>query len=535
MIKEKELKIIAIKDNIITIEGEHNYQFLEEIKFNKNVNGIVLKATHTKAFVALLKVEAHASLQVGSKATATGLPYKADIFNNYWGSVIDIDGLQMIAGPEVNEVKKLASIDIFKEAKPIYARKLLSEPLVTGTTAIDGILPVGKGQKELIVGDRGTGKTGIAVTAMLSQFERNVKNVYVAVGKKREEVVEIYNTLKDRGVMNQTIIIVAASDDTAAAKYLAPYVGASVSEFFQEQGEDVLLVLDDLTNHADAYRELSLIIGGAPGREAFPGDIFFTHSRLLERCGRFTEDFGGGSITILPIAQTLGGDISGYIPTNLISITDGQIYTSTTVFNEGRRPALEITVSVSRLGSAVQTPSMAKATSGLKRLISEYEEQKKLSSFNSNLSAEDAERNNKGKAFEVMIDQGEYEVIDYNTSVILFFLLRNGFLSFYNNDKSESISEVSIIKEVLKVFLSKDILGMKLASLMNQKAMTDDIIQMYLKHIILPLLKYHILSENKWLRNNPEFIKVFKDIRNDGRVLLSYERRGYEKGIAYEI
>ena len=535
MTKQNELKIIAIKDNIITIEGEHSYQFLEEIKFNKYVNGIVLKATHNKAYVSLIKVEAHNALQVGSIAIATGRTYKADIFNNYWGSIINIDGMQMVSGVEVNEVKKLASREVFEEAKPIYARKLLNEPLVTGTTAIDGILPIGKGQKELIVGDRGTGKTSIAVTAMIAQLNTNVKNIYVAIGKKREEVIEIYNTLKSRGVMDKTIIITAASDDTATAKYIVPYVGTSIAEYFQEQKEDILLVLDDLTNHADAYRELSLLVGGAPGREAFPGDIFFTHSRLLERCGKFTKAFGGGSITILPIAQTMGGDFSGYIPTNLISITDGQIYTSTSVFNEGRRPALEITVSVSRLGSVVQKPSMVKATSGLKRSISEYEEHKKMSSFNSNLSKEDKDRNAKGRAFEMMIDQNEYEVIDYNTSIILFFLLKSGFLSFYNDNKNEDSNEIFVIKNVLKVFLSKDIIGMKLAQLIDKKEIQDDTIQLYLKHIILPLLKYHILSENKWLRNNPEFIKAFKGIRNDGRVLLSYERRGYEKGIAYEI
>lgn len=532
MIKQTELKIIAIRDNIITVEGEHSYQFLEEIKFNKEVNGIVLKATHTKAYVALLKVEAHSSLQVGGKALATGQQYEIDVFNNFWGSIIDINGMEMAPGTPVKEVKKLASRGIFEEAKPIYARKLLNEPLFTGTTVIDGLLPIGKGQKELIVGDRGTGKTGIVVTAMLAQYKTKVKNIYVAIGKKREEVIEIYNVLKSRGVMDQSIIVTAASDDTAASKYLAPYIGASIAEYFQEQGEDVLLILDDLSNHADAYRELSLITGGAPGREAFPGDIFFTHSRVLERCGKFIDEFGGGSITILPIAQTLGGDISGYIPTNLISITDGQIYTSTSVFNEGRRPALEITYSVSRLGSVVQTRSMALATSGLKRMVSEYENQKKNASFNSNLSDEARETNLKGKAFEMMIDQGEYEVIEYNTSVILFFLLRNGFLSFYKN---ESLNEVYLIKNILKVFLSKDIIGIKLARLINRSAISDDVIQLYLKHIILPLLKYHILSENKWLRNNPEFIKAFKDIRNDGRVLLSYERRGYEKGIAYEI
>ncbi len=532
MTKQTEIKVIAITDNIITVEGEHSYQFLEEIKFSKEVNGIVLKATSTRAFVALLTVELHNSLQVDSKAIATGKQYEIGILNNFWGSIIDINGLQIVAGTPVKEIKKLASRGVFEEAKPIYARKLLNEPLFTGTSVIDGLLPIGKGQKELILGDRGTGKTGLVVTAMLAQIGSQVKNIYVAIGKKREEVIEIFDILKSRGVMDQTIIIVAASDDTAASKYLAPYIGTSIAEYFQEQGEDVLLVLDDLSNHADAYRELSLITGMSPGREAFPGDIFYTHSRVLERCGKFIDEFGGGSITIIPIAQTLGGDISGYIPTNLISITDGQIYTSTTVFNEGRRPALEVIYSVSRLGSAVQTHSMALATSGLKRMVSEYENQKKNASFNSNLSDEDREINTKGKAFEMMIDQGEYEVVEYNTSIILFFLLRNGFLSFYKN---EILNEVYLIKNVLKVFLSKDVIGIKLARLISRRSISDEVVQLYLKHIILPLLKYHILSENKWLRNNPEFIKAFKDIRNDGRVLLSYERRGYEKGIAYEI
>ncbi|MGL4343532.1 MAG: MMOB1660 family gliding motility ATPase complex subunit [Metamycoplasmataceae bacterium] len=533
MKKRTELTIVSIKDNIVTVEGKHSFQFLEEIIFNKTVKGVVLKANHLKAQVALLKVEDHNQLKVGEKAIATGELFTIDIYNDYFGAMIDIYGEKVLASEnKMIKSEKIGTKNIFEEAKPIYARESLKDPLSTGTTVIDGLLPIGRGQKELIVGDRGTGKTGIAVTAMLAQLGSNVKNIYVAIGKKREEIIEIRNILRDRGVLNQTILITTAADDTAAAKYLAPYIGASIGEFYQEQNEDILLILDDLTNHADAYRELSLLVGVAPGREAFPGDIFFTHSRLLERCGKFSKQFGGGSLTIIPIAQTLAGDISSYIPTNLISITDGQIYTSTNIFNEGRRPAIEVTYSVSRLGSAVQTQSMIKATFGLKHLVSEYEVMKKLASFNSNLSLEDREKMSIGKAFELIIDQKEYEVVDYNTSVLLFLLLRNNFLSFYD---TSSLKQLAVIKDVLKVFLSKDVLGIKLAQLLNKKEIKEDIIQLYLKHVILPLLKYHILSENKWLRTNPEFVKVFKDIRNDGRVLLSYERRGYEKGIAYEI
>lgn len=535
MKQKKQLKITSIKDNIVVVEGRHNYQFLEEIDFQNNIKGIVLKANLLKAYVSLLKIDEHKPLKVGEPAYATGELFTIDIFNDYFGSIIDVYGEKIYKNPAYKGEKstKLDSKNIFEEAKPIFAREAVNEPLSTGTTAIDGLLPIGRGQKELIIGDRGTGKTGIAVTMMIAQHGDNVKNVYVAIGKKREEIIEIKNVLDKRGVLDQTIILATAPDDTAAAKYLAPYIGASIAEYYQEKNEDVLLILDDLTNQADAYRELSLLIGVAPGREAFPGDIFYSHSRLLERCGKFSKKYGGGSITIIPIAQTLAGDISGYIPTNLISITDGQIYTSATIFNEGRRPAIEITYSVSRLGSAVQTKAMIKATRGLKRLISEYEQTKKLSSFNANISKEDVEKIKIGKTFEVLIDQKEYEVIDFDTSVLLLALLRSGYLSFYST--SDSLEQLAVIKGVLKNFLSKDILGRKLAKLLSEEEANEDVIQLYLKHIVLPLLKYHLLSESKWLRNNPDFIKTFKDIRNDGRVLLSYERRGYEKGIAYEI
>ena len=239
---------------------------------------------------------------------------------------------------------------------------------------------------------------------------------------------------------------------------------------------------------------------------------------------------------MIPIAQTLDGDISGYIPTNIISITDGQIYTSVDIFNEGRRPAIEISISVSRLGSQVQTKSMQRATSGLKNLVSEYENFKKFASFNSNISEKDREIIAKGKAFEIIIQQDEYEVISLEVTSLLFLMLKNGFLSLFFNEAVDKSNELLIVlRDVIKVFFEKDVLGQKLIKIVNEKSIDDEVVGLYMKHIILPLVKYHLLSENKWLRNNPEFVKVFKDIRNDGRVLLAYERRGLEKGIAYEI
>ena len=532
----KELSIVSIKDNIVIVEGEHAYQFLEEIRFGRGINGIVLKANYYRAYVALVGLNTQEQLIVGGKALATGNTFSITILNNFFGAIIDVNGQPMIEGMPVEEVKTLAERFVLEDAKPLYARREVNQPLQTGTSAIDGLLPIGRGQKELIVGDSVTGKTSIAVTAMLSQLNFNVMNVYVAIGKKRDELIEVHGILQRRGLADKTIIVSAAADDSAAAKFLAPYVGATIAEHYQEQGEDVLVIFDDLSNHADAYRELSLSVGTAPGREAFPGDIFYTHSRLLERCGRFTDAFGGGSITMIPMAQTLDGDISGYIPTNLISITDGQIYTSRDIFNEGRRPAIEIGISVSRLGSQVQTKSMIRATSGLKNLISEYENFKKFQSFNTNLSAEDREKVAKGKVFELLIEQEEYEVISLPVTAIMFMLLKRGFLSmFFNESFDRAIQQISVLKQVIKVFLTKDLIGQKMMALIEEKGIENEIVELYLKHIVLPLIKYHLLSENKWLRNNSEFIKMFKDIRNDGRVLLAYERRGFEKGIAYEI
>lgn len=534
--KEKELSIISIKDDIVVVEGQHQYQFLETIKFGKETNGIVIKANFYRAYVALVGKSAHESLKVGGKAFATGKTFSVSILNNFFGSIININSEILLEGIDVDVVKVLAERQVITEAKPLYTRKEVNQPLQTGTSTIDGILPIGRGQKELIVGDSVTGKTSLAVTALVSQEKSNVLNIYVAIGKKREELIEIRNVLEKYNVLDKTIIVATAPDDSAASKFLAPYLGAAIAEYLQEQGEDVLVVFDDLTNHADAYRELSLSTGSAPGREAFPGDIFYVHSRLLERCGRYQSEYGGGSITMIPIVQTLDGDISGYIPTNIISITDGQIYTSTDIFNEGRRPAIEISISVSRLGSQVQTRSMQKATSGLKNLVSEYENFKKFASFNSNVSERDREIMMKGKAFEIIIQQDEYEVVPLEVTSLLFMMLKKGFLSLFFSETVEKSTELlTTLKDVLKVFFVKDVLGQKLISIINEKSIDDEIVELYMKHIILPLIKYHLLSENKWLRNNPDFVKVFKDIRNDGRVLLAYERRGLEKGIAYEI
>ncbi|OYD26988.1 F-type H+-transporting ATPase subunit alpha [Mycoplasma testudineum] len=524
-----KLKIEAIKDNIVTVSGKHPYQFLEVVTFANKTEGVILKADVEKAEVGLLSSNQHNDLEVGGIAIPSGKLFQVNIYNDLLGSILDVSLNPLISTKaRVDEI--LATQEVFEEAKPIYSREAVRSPLETGVTVVDAILPIGKGQKQLILGDKGTGKTAIALNAILAQFRKETINIFVGIGKKREEIVEIYSVLRQREVIDQSIILTAAADDLAVAKYLIPYVGAAVAEYFQAQGKDVLVVFDDLTNHADAYRELALLSGSSPGREAFPGDIFYTHSRLLERAGRYSEQFNGGSITMLPIAQTLDSDISGYIPTNLISITDGQIFTSTALFNAGKRPAIDIGLSVSRIGSQAQEPIMVKASSGLKRQIADFERQKRLATFGQNLDKSQIDLMDTARVFEMLTDQGQYEVIDYHTTAILVFLLKKGYLSFYK-DNTENLV---LVKDVLKVFFAKDILGSKLRKLIRENDLESDIISQYVFHMILPLLKYHLLSDSKYLSKNKKFIELYKNVRNDGRVLLAYERRGLEKGIAYE-
>ncbi|PAF55516.1 MMOB1660 family gliding motility ATPase complex subunit [Mycoplasmopsis agassizii] len=524
-----KLKINSIKDNIVTVSGKHDYQFLEVVTFANDTQGIVLKADTDKAEVGLLNINQQKDLEVGDSATATGKIFVVNIYDNLLGSVVDTALAELISFTKRSD-DVLAVQDVFAEAKPIYTRRAISQPLETGITVVDAILPIGKGQKQLILGDKGTGKTAIALNAMIAQKDKETVNIYVGVGKKREEIVEIYSVLKQYELMEQSIILSAAADETAVAKWLIPYVGAAVAEFYQSQGRDVLLVFDDLTNHADAYRELSLLSGSAPGREAYPGDIFYTHSRLLERAGRYLDNFGGGSITMLPIAQTLASDISGYIPTNLISITDGQIFTSTTLFNAGKRPAINVGLSVSRVGTQAQEQIMVDASKGIKRLLAEYERNNQLASFATNLDKSQLELNDLGRVFELLADQHEYEVVDYHTTAIIIFLLKKGYLSFYK-DKDH---DLNLIKDVLKVFFAKDVLGKKLRQIIRKHSIDSEVVELYIHHLILALLKYHLLTENAYLAKNNQFIRLYKDIRNDGRVLLAYERRGLEKGIAYE-
>ena len=530
--------VVAIKADIIGIETinqsqTHQFQFGELVNFATGAIGIVLRANTHQANVALVVGDAKA-IQIGTKCQPSGQAFTINIHQSYFDNVIDVSGNSLVAKPIKDQI--LATTRVIKPAIPMYNRIRLSEPLLSGTIAIDGILPIGLGQKQLIVGDATTGKSALAIKMLLAQAKTNVKNIYVAIGKKREEIVELTKVLADHDVAKKTIIIAAASDDHAANKYLAPYVGAAISEYWQSQGEHVLVIFDDLSNHADAYRQLALLNDQAPGREAYPGDIFYTHSRLLERCGRFSAQAGGGSITMIPIVQTQAGDISAYIPTNIISITDGQIYTSKEIFNEGRRPAIEIGISVSRLGSQVQSPAMKQATSGLKNLVANYETMQKRESFsNEQLNATLIDIKTKGTIFQAIVDQGEFDVIQPEVSALLFFLLNQNHLNAFGfgQDFLTIKNQINLIKTILNQLLTTSILGKKLAKLIATKALDDQLINRYLEVLVLPLIKYYLLKHHPWLANDAKFQASFATIRDDRSALVAYEVQNLAKGIVY--
>ena len=539
--------IISIKNDIIGITSTQQYPFryLEEIDFGNNLKGVVLRADSQRANVALVNGKI-GDLKIGGVAVPTGHEFQIPIHNDEFGLIISPAGylLKPINDHRSSQRQPVSTlVDWFEVAPNISKRVALSEPLVTGTAAIDGILPIGLGQKELIVGDATTGKTSIAMTMMLSQATSDVYNIYVAIGKKREEVIEIAQTLVQGQIDHKTLIISAPSDDNAASKFLAPYVGAAIAKHYQKQAKNVLLILDDLSNHADAHRQLSLLNGAAPAREAYPGDIFYVHSKLLEQCGRFSAEYGGGSITIIPIVQTQEGDISDYISTNIISITDGQIYTSKTIFNEGRRPAIEIGISVSRLGSQVQTPAMVKATGGIKNLISNYETLQKRNAFiNKDLSAYDLNTRTKGIVFQAIVDQDEYQSVSPEVSALLFFLLKNNYLDPFAIDNSNQAidfatvrNQIGLIKEVLNNFLTKDLLGTKMAKLIKNRSLEDQLVQRYLTTIILPMIKFYILDSDysRVMRHNQHFQNTYQTIRNDGRVLTAFKLQNQIKGVVY--
>jgi len=412
-----------IGNGIATLSGMPMVHLEELVTFPNGVQGMVLNLDRKHVDVILLGPDT--GIRGGDVAEATGRRLSIPVGMSFLGRVVDplgrpLDDNRPIIPSEFRYVEQIAP--------GVIARAPVDTPLYTGTKIIDTLLPLGRGQRELIVGDRQIGKTTLAIDAILSQKGTDVKCVYVSIGQKKTSVLNAIETLKSGGVLNQTTVMISSPDDPPALRYLAPYAGVTIAEFFLDRGMDVLIVYDDLSKHADTYREMSLLLRRPPGREAYPGDIFYLHSRLLERACRLNEEHGGGSITALPIATTQRGDISSYIVTNLISITDGQIVLDADAFNKGSKPAIDIGRSVSRVGSAAQERAMKSVVGALKLELSQYEEVARFARFGTEVNDATKRQIERGQRVEALLGQGPNRPVKMEEQVVLFYALTKGFM-----------------------------------------------------------------------------------------------------------
>ena len=421
-------------------------------------------------------------IKEGSTVRGTGKVAEVPAGNELLGRVVDALGSPIDGKGDITADKYMP---IERQASGIIARKPVSEPLQTGIKSIDGMFPIGKGQRELIIGDRQTGKTAIAIDAIINQKGTGTLCVYVAIGQKRSTVAQIYKKLEETGALEYTIIVAATASESAPLQYLAPYSGVAMGEYFMDQGKNVLIVYDDLSKHAVAYREMSLLLKRPPGREAFPGDVFYLHSRLLERAAKLSDKLGGGSITALPIIETKAGDISAYIPTNVISITDGQIFLETDLFNSGFRPAINAGVSVSRVGGNAQIKAMKQVASKVKLELAQYNELLAFTQFGSDLDKATRDQLNRGARIMEVLKQAQYTPYAVEEQVISFYSVTNGFFDDIPVEKVRNFEKLLI--ESMRN--NSDILG----KILDKKQLTDDLRQ-EIDEFIKQYKKEYILS-----------------------------------------
>lgn len=430
---EKVGRVIEVGDGVAKISGLSDAMASEMLEFTnsresqangcESVFGVALNLEEDQIGAMILgQCE---GIKEGDEVKSTGKILSVPVGDNTVGRVINPLG-QAIDGK--GEIKSDKFYPIEKIAPGVITRKSVTTPLQTGIKAIDSVIPIGRGQRELIIGDRQTGKTAIAVDAIINQKGQDMICIYVAIGQKKSKVARIVAKLEESGAMNHTIVVVAGASDPAALSFIAPYAGCAMGEYFMDQGKDVLIIYDDLSKHAWAYRQISLILRRPPGREAYPGDIFYLHSRLLERSARMSEDFGGGSITALPIIETQAGDVSAYIPTNVISITDGQIYLESDLFYKGVRPALNVGLSVSRVGSAAQTKAMKKVAGKLRLDLAQFRELEAFAQFGSDLDEKTKAQIERGRRTVEILKQGQYEPMAMANQVAILYALTQGFL-----------------------------------------------------------------------------------------------------------
>ena len=415
--------VISSADGIVEVEGMDRAVYGEIVTFENGAKGMVESVEPGRLGIMLF--DGAETVGVGTMVTRSGKRAGIPVGDGFLGRVIDplgepIDGKGPIEAEGYNPIEK--------QAPGILERPSVDTPLHTGILAIDSMFPIGRGQRELIIGDRQTGKTSIATDAILNQKDTGVLCIYVAIGQKASSIARVAEDLKKHGAMSYTTIVAATASDSAPLQYIAPYAGTALAEYFMDKGKSVLIVYDDLSKHAVAYRAISLLLRRSPGREAYPGDVFYLHSRLLERSCRMRDDLGGGSITALPIVETQAGDVSAYIPTNVISITDGQIFLESALFNAGNRPAVNVGLSVSRVGGAAQTKAMKKANSNLRIELAQYKDMESFAQFSSDLDAETRRQLEHGKALTEMLKQPLYQPKSDAEQVVILTLASHGML-----------------------------------------------------------------------------------------------------------
>ena len=415
--------VIQVADGIARVHGLSNAMQGELLEFPGEVYGMVLNLEEDNVGAVLLG--SHRNINEGDIVKTTGRVVEVPVGDEMLGRVVNALG-QPIDGKGPIQTDKFRQIE--RVASGVITRKSVDTPLQTGIKAIDSMVPIGRGQRELIIGDRQTGKTAIAIDTIINQKGQNVKCIYVAIGQKASTVATIVKTLEEFGAMSYTTVVAATASELAPLQYIAPYSGCAIGEEWMEKGEDVLVVYDDLSKHATAYRTLSLLLRRPPGREAYPGAVFYLHSRLLERAVRMSDEYGGGSLTALPIIETQAGDVSAYIPTNVISITDGQIYLETEMFNSGFRPAVNAGLSVSRVGGAAQIKAMKKIAAPIRVELAQYRELASFAQFGSELDDDTKEKLAQGERIKEILKQPQYQPMPVQYQVLIIYAATNKYL-----------------------------------------------------------------------------------------------------------
>ncbi len=458
--------VVTVGDGIATIYGLDKAMLGELLLFPHDIYGMVMNLNEDSVGAALLGEDS--MIEEGDIVKRTGKVVEVPVGDGLLGRVVNALG-QPIDG--LGDIKYDHTMPIEKIAPGVMTRKSVDQPLKTGLKAIDAMIPIGRGQRELIIGDRQTGKTAIAVDTIINQKGKNCLCVYVAIGQKNSTVVRVVDKLKKYDAMSYTTVVSATAAELDPLKYIAPYAGVTMAEEWMGQGKDVLIVYDDLSKHAVAYRTLSLLLKRSPGREAYPGDVFYLHSRLLERACRLSKEYGGGSITALPIIETQAGDISAYIPTNVISITDGQIFLVTDLFNAGQRPAIDSGLSVSRVGSVAQYKAVKQVSKSLKIELANFHELESFSQFGSDLDSETKKILTHGEVLMEVLKQGQYQPMTFVRQVVEIFVAQRGYMddievpqihnfldklyAMLEKDYKEIIEEIQNKKEFSKELLEK--------------------------------------------------------------------------------